>query len=374
MKRVSVIFGTRPEAIKLCPLVLALRRYPGLDPHVCVTAQHRQMLDQVLHVFDVKPDVDLDIMKPGQRLASLSAKAIEALDAYMATYKPDVVLVQGDTTTVLCAAMVAFYNRIPLGHVEAGLRTWDLDSPYPEEANRVLTTRLADYHFAPTESAKSNLLRESVNAERVFVTGNTIVDALRFAVEKTHCEPPDIPGLSRDLIYSRKDEPLVLITAHRRESFGKGLESICKAIAALAKQFAKVHFVYPVHLNPNVRLPVHALLSGHANVHLIDPLGYLPFVALMDRSKFILTDSGGIQEEAPSIGKPVLVMRDTTERPEGVKMGLAKLVGTNVDLIINSAARLINDEPLHDAVTHVGSPYGDGHACDRIIEAIRDKT
>jgi len=344
MKRVSLIFGTRPEAIKLCPLVLALQQHPNFEPHVCVTAQHRQMLDRVLEVFGVKPDVDLNIMKSNQRLAPLTSKAIEALDVYMAKQKPDIVLVQGDTTSVLCAALVAFYHRIPLGHVEAGLRTWNKFSPYPEEINRVLTTHIADYHFAPTEWSRENLLKEGIPAERIHVTGNTVIDALHIAVKRVRERTPEITGLPKELINNESDRPLVLITGHRRENLGDGFLNICEAICRLAKRFSDTIFVYPVHLNPNVRKPVFDMLSGHDNIHVIEPLSYLPFVALMARAKIILTDSGGIQEEAPSLGKPVLVMRDTTERPEGVEAGIAKLVGTDVACIVDSVAELLNNK------------------------------
>lgn len=372
MKRVSLIFGTRPEAIKLCPLVLALQQHPNFEPHVCVTAQHRQMLDRVLEVFGVKPDVDLNIMKSNQRLAPLTSKAIEALDVYMAKQKPDIVLVQGDTTSVLCAALVAFYHRIPLGHVEAGLRTWNKFSPYPEEINRVLTTHIADYHFAPTEWSRENLLKEGIPAERIYVTGNTVIDALHIAVEKIREQPPIVPGLSDELINGLSDPPLVLITGHRRESFGQGFENICTAIAKLAELFSETAFVYPVHLNPNVREPVFRLLGGRDNVYLIEPLSFLAFVSLMDRSTVILTDSGGVQEEAPSLGKPVLVMRETTERPEGVDAGTAKVVGTDPNRIVDNVSKLLDNTQAYSTMAQAVNPYGDGHACTKIIERLED--
>ena len=369
MKKISLIFGTRPEAIKLCPLVLALQRHPDFDPHVCVTAQHRQMLDQVLEVFGVKPNVDLNIMEPDQGLASLTSSAIRALEAYMTEQEPDFVLVQGDTTTVICASLVAFYHRIPIGHVEAGLRTWDKFFPFPEEINRVLTTRMADYHFAPTEWAKNNLLQEGIKEEQIFVTGNTVIDALQIAVQKVRKNPPAIPSLPRELLNCETHQPLVLITGHRRENFGDGFESICRAISQLSGMFQDAAFVYPVHLNPNVQKPVFHILSGFENIHLIEPLSYPPFVALMDRSRLILTDSGGVQEEAPSLGKPVLVMRDTTERPEAVDAGTAKLVGTDRRTIIDNVSMLLTDEKAYAAMANAVNPYGDGKACARILAA-----
>ena len=370
MKKISLIFGTRPEAIKLCPLVLALQRHPDFDPHVCVTAQHRQMLDQVLEVFGVKPNVDLNIMEPDQGLASLTSSAIRALEAYMTEQEPDFVLVQGDTTTVFCASLVAFYHRIPIGHVEAGLRTWDKFFPFPEEINRVLTTRMADYHFAPTEWAKNNLVQEGIEKDHIFITGNTVIDALHFAIKKNRHDPPEIPGLPKELMNGQSHKPLVLITGHRRENFGEGFVNICGAIAKLAEDFIGAAFVYPVHLNPNVREPVYDLLSGHDNVYLIEPLSYLPFVALIELATIVLTDSGGVQEEAPSLGKPVLVMRDTTERPEGVEAGIAKLVGTDVACIVDSVAELLNNKQAYEAMAGAVNPYGDGKATDRILIAL----
>ena len=373
MKRISVIFGTRPEAIKLAPVILALRKDPRFECHVCVTAQHRELLDQVLEVFEIAPDVDLALMRPDQTLAGLTSRAIAAVDSYLDAHKPDLVLVQGDTTTVFCAALAAFYRRIPVGHVEAGLRTWDKFSPYPEEINRTLTTRLTDLHFAPTEWAKENLLREGIAPERVFVTGNTVIDALFLAIHKVRQNPPTVPGVPRELMNGQSQRPLVLVTGHRRENFGRGFESICRAIDTLARRFRDVAFVYPVHLNPNVREPVFRLLGGLANVHLIEPLGYLPFVALMNRSTLILTDSGGVQEEAPSLGKPVLVMRDTTERPEAVKAGTVRLVGTDYDKITNQVALLLSGSAEYQAMARAHNPYGDGKACSRIIKVLADR-
>ena len=312
MKKISVILGTRPEAIKLCPAIIALKEDTFFDCRVCVTGQHREMLQQVLDVFGVVPDEDLSLMQPNQTLGGLTSRAIAAIDDYLVKEKPDVVMVQGDTTTVFAGALSAFYHHIPVAHVEAGLRTWNLESPWPEEANRVLTTRLAKWHFCPTERNKANLLRENVAEENIYVTGNTVIDALFIAKEMIKDNPPVISGLPDGLMCS--NERVVLITGHRRENFGEGFEHICTAIQKLAERFRNVHFIYPVHLNPNVREPVGRIIGGHCgrNIHLIEPQSYLPFVALMNRSYLILTDSGGVQEEAPSLGKPVLVMRDTT--------------------------------------------------------------
>ncbi len=368
-KTISIIFGTRPEAIKLCPVVLALRDHPTLQAHVCVTAQHRQMLDQVLEVFGVVPDADLDLMQPGQTLGGFTSRAIAAVDGYLGEHKPDMVLVQGDTTTVLSAALAAFYHHIPVGHVEAGLRTGNLESPWPEEANRVLTSRITALHFAPTESNRQNLLREGVSDARIFVTGNTVIDALLMAVERVRAHPADIPDLPARTDTAWWARPMVLITGHRRESFGRGFEDLCHAIATLARQHPQSVFVYPVHLNPNVREPVNRILRapGLDNIRLIEPLSYLPFVGLMDHAALLLTDSGGVQEEAPSLHKPVLVMRDTTERPEAVESGAVQLVGTDPDRII-TAANAILDHPERPW-PHIPNPYGDGQATSRIIAA-----
>jgi UDP-N-acetylglucosamine 2-epimerase (non-hydrolysing) len=398
--KISVIFGTRPEAIKLAPVILACRRSAHLDCQVCVTAQHREMLDQVMQMFGIQPDVDLDLMQPGQSLAALTARSLEALDAYLAAETPDLVLVQGDTTSVLCATLAAFYRKVAVGHVEAGLRTGNLQAPWPEEANRVLTSRLAALHFAPTEQARQNLLIEGIPSERIRVTGNTVIDALFLALEAIRKHSPVIPGLPEYLQPTRTHHHgigppsdagaqiprLVLITGHRRESFGAGFESICRAIAELAARFPEVHFVYPVHLNPQVREPVFRILSvkmhraaelnaGKQNIHLIEPLSYLNFVALMERASIVLTDSGGIQEEAPSLGKPVLVMRDTTERPEALATGLVKLVGTECARIVSETEKLLHAEVQRvdsrrenaDAAGHFPNPYGDGKAAERIV-------
>jgi len=371
-KKVCLIFGTRPEAIKLAPVVKALRALASLHVEVCVTAQHREMLDQVLRVFDIAPDTDLALMKPHQTLGSFTSKAIAALDHHLASHHPDLIIVQGDTTTAFCAALAAFYQKIPVAHVEAGLRTGRKDSPFPEEMNRVLITHLADVHFAPTESARQNLMREGVAPDRIEVTGNTVVDALLLAIARARAEGTVIPGLPENLQAGHAEPKLVLITGHRRESFGEGFQRICAAIAQLAKGFPEVAFVYPVHLNPNVMQPVRKFLGNLPNVHLLPPLDYLPFVALMDRCTLILTDSGGIQEEAPSLGKPVLVMRDKTERPEGIQAGTAKLVGTNVEAIFREVSNLLTNEEAYRTMAAAANPYGDGGACQRIANFLEN--
>jgi UDP-N-acetylglucosamine 2-epimerase (non-hydrolysing) len=375
--KVSVIFGTRPEAIKLAPVILALRKSPGIKCNVCVTAQHREMLDQVLDVFEIIPDMDLDIMRPNQSLAYLTARGVEAIDDYLVKGMPDMVLVQGDTTTTFVASLAAFYNNIPIGHVEAGLRTGNLRSPWPEEANRVLTSRLALLHFAPTECNRQNLLAEGVPDDNIFVTGNTVIDALFLSLQKVKTNPPAIEGIDSSLLNRETRTPVVLITGHRRENFGEGFESICRAIGALAEEFPEVQFIYPVHLNPNVRSTVMKILGNNGgrkqmsnNVHLIDPLPYLPFVALMNRATLILTDSGGVQEEAPSLGKPVLVMRDTTERPEAVISGTVKIVGTSFENIVRETSLLLTDQSAYGAMSRAHNPYGDGKATERIINVI----
>ena len=370
MRKVCVIFGTRPEAIKLCPVVLALKANPAFECKVCVTGQHREMLQQVLDVFGVVPDKDLALMRPNQTLGGLTSRAIAAIDEYLAEEKPDIVMVQGDTTTVLAGALAAFYHHIPVAHVEAGLRTWNMESPWPEEANRVLTTRLAKWHFCPTENNKANLLKEGVQEKDIYVTGNTVIDALLVAKEKVRKNPPLIEGLPQELM--RSDERMVLITGHRRENFGEGFENICSAIRNLAERYPETHFVYPVHLNPNVREPVGRILGHHCgkNVHLIEPQSYLPFVALMNRAYLILTDSGGVQEEAPSLGKPVLVMRDTTERPEAVTAGTVKIVGVEMGAIERYASILLDDSDEYAKMSTAVNPYGDGYAVSRILEVL----
>lgn len=372
-KKISLIFGTRPEAIKVCPLVRELQKHEEFQVEVCVTAQHRQMLDQVLEVFDVIPDVDLNVMKPNQTLAELTGRVLSGVDSYLKESRPDIILIQGDTTTVMAAAMAAFYNHIRIGHIEAGLRTGNLYSPWPEEGNRIIAGHLADYHFCPTETSQKNLLREGIPAERLFVTGNTVIDALFWVTERQKHNPVRIPEVSSELQPGNDIPELVLITGHRRENFGDGFINICQAIADLAECFPKVEFVYPVHLNPQVRVAVDNILQPAAfgNVHLLPPLAYEPFVALMNRACIILTDSGGVQEEAPSLGKPVLVMRDTTERPEAVEAGTVKLIGPHRSAIVESVSRLLTDRDTRRRMANAANPYGDGHACERIAKILK---
>lgn len=367
MTRVSLIFGTRPEAIKLVPLVHAMRRRHGLQPHVCVTGQHREMLDQVLRALGVEPDCDLALMRPRQSLAELTARAMTACDAYLAEACPDLVVVQGDTTTAFTAALAAFFRRIPVAHVEAGLRTGNKWSPFPEEINRQLLARVADFHFAPTAAARENLLAEGVQPERIHVTGNTGIDALCLAVERVRRSGcPDLPPEVAALPPGRE----VLVTAHRRENWGAPIESICRAVARLAGRFPQVRFLWPVHLNPKVSEPVRRNLLGIANVVLLEPLGYLPFVTLMDRAALILTDSGGIQEEAPALGKPVLVLRDTTERTEVQDCGTVRLIGTGESDVADAVTRLLTDPAAYAAMARVARPYGDGQACEQILDLL----
>ena len=369
-KRVAVVFGTRPEAIKLAPVILALQARGGLDVSVCVTGQHRQMVDQILPVFGIHPDIDLNLMTENQTLSGLTSRLVEALDRFYSDKKPDFVLVQGDTTTVFAASLVAFYHHIPVGHVEAGLRTGNLNAPWPEEANRVLTTRLAALHFAPTVGARDNLVREGVDSARVSVTGNTVIDALLFAEAKVSSGPPAIEGISGTEWFEGGCR-MVLITGHRRENFGEGFRYICNAIVRLAENHPEIHFVYPVHLNPNVRRPVFDIVGrDRSNVHLVPPQAYLPFVALMKRAYVILTDSGGVQEEAPSLGKPVLVMRETTERPEAVAAGTCRLVGTDENAIVGGIERLLSDSEEYERMSRASNPYGDGRAAERIAAAV----
>ena len=373
MKKFSIIFGTRPEAIKLCPLILALREHTdAVDCRVCVTGQHREMLRQVLDVFGVVPDTDLQLMQPNQTLGSLTARAIERLDAYFAAEQPDIAVVQGDTTTVLAGALAAFYHKIPVAHVEAGLRTGNMLSQFPEEANRVLTTRLARWHFCPTETSRRNLLKEGVPDGNIQVTGNTVIDALYWALEHTRDKAIPIPGLTEEFVASLSCKRMVLITGHRRENFGDGFRHICEAIVNLAKQFLDVEFVYPVHLNPNVQQPVHEIVgtANLGNIHLIQPLEYLPFLRLMSKAYLILTDSGGVQEEAPSLGKPVLVMRDTTERPEAIEAGTVRLVGSDREAIVTATKELLTDNKAYKKMANAVNPYGDGNAVPRIVDIL----
>ena len=367
--KVLTVFGTRPEAIKMAPLVQALYAHPEIDAKVCVTAQHREMLDQVLELFEIEPDFDLNIMVPGQTLTDVTTNILKGMESVLHECKPDAVLVHGDTTTTLSTTLAAFYQQIPVGHVEAGLRTGNLYSPWPEEANRKVTGALARWHFAPTEKSQNNLLAESVDPETVVITGNTVIDALLEVKEKIENNDSLKQEISQQFDFL-SDQKMILVTGHRRESFGGGFERICEALANIAKNYPDVQVVYPVHLNPNVREPVNRLLKGIDNIHLIEPLDYLPFVYLMDKAHIILTDSGGIQEEAPSLGKPVLVMRDTTERPEAVDAGTVKLVGTNPSTIFDTIATLLDHQSAYEKMSRAHNPYGDGRACGRIIEAL----
>lgn len=366
--KVLTVLGTRPEAIKLAPVIIELERQPDrFVSRVCATAQHRQMLDQVLTLFDIDPDYDLDIMAAGQSLAEVTASAVKGLDPVIAREQPDIVLVQGDTTTAFCGALAAYYHRVRVGHVEAGLRTGHKYAPFPEEINRRLITRLADYHFTPTERAREALVSEGVVESSIFLTGNTVIDALMWVRERVReVRPKLLDGLA-EAIDGRQ---MVLVTGHRRESFGQGFENICHAIREVADVFPDVVFVYPVHLNPNVREPVSRILDKHERIHLIEPLSYAPFVWLMDHAAIVLTDSGGVQEEAPSLGKPVLVMRETTERPEGIVAGNALLVGVQRERIVGELTRLLRHPEQRAAMGRVRNPYGDGKAAMRIVETL----
>lgn len=372
--KVMLVFGTRPEAIKMAPLVLEMKAHLGIDVSVCVTAQHREMLDQVLDLFEIVPEYDLDIMSPGQGLTEITSRILIGLKSVFEDVKPDLVLVHGDTSTTLAATLAAFYQQIPIGHVEAGLRTGNLLSPWPEEGNRKLTGAIASLHFAPTQTSQQNLLNEGVLDASICVTGNTVIDALLMVKDKVTNDEELRTSLSNQFSWRDNDKRMVLITGHRRESFGDGFEQICKAISKSAQAFPDVQFVYPMHLNPNVRGPVNKYLSGIDNVILIEPLDYLPFVYLMVQSDIILTDSGGIQEEAPSLGKPVLVMRDTTERPEAVSAGTVKLVGTNSERIFTEISELLTSPDAYGLMAKAHNPYGDGKACKRIIDNILDFT
>jgi len=365
MRKILFVFGTRPEAIKLCPVLLNLRQSEHFQVRVCVTAQHRSMLDQVLAAFGVTPDYDLDLMQPGQTLAQITARILAALEPVIKTEQPDMLLVQGDTTTTLAGALAAFYQQVAVGHVEAGLRTGDLAQPFPEEMNRVVATRLATLHFAPTETAKNNLLAEGIDPRRISVTGNSGIDAVLYV--RDALAAGRLPGGKwAQLDASRK---LIVVTAHRRESFGDGFAHICEALARLARR-GDIQLIYPVHRNPNVMDPVYRRLDGLANVILVEPLDYVPFVDLMRRAYLLITDSGGIQEEGPSLGKPILVMREKTERPEAVAAGTVKLVGTDADRIVSEAMRLLDDEAEYGRMARTHNPYGDGRASDRIRQAV----
>lgn len=368
--RIMTVFGTRPEAIKMAPLVLGLAADPRFEAQVCVTAQHRQMLDQVLDLFGIAPDFDLDVMTSGQDLYGVTASILTGLKPVLEAARPDMVLVHGDTATTLAATLASYYARIPVGHVEAGLRTGNLYSPWPEEGNRRVTGALAALHFAPTETSRQSLLRENVADERIVVTGNTVVDALLRMVERLHTDTVLNAELAQRFGFLAPGRRMVLVTGHRRESFGGGFERICQALRDISERFPDVDVVYPMHLNPNVREPVQRILGGASNIHLIEPQDYLPFVWLMNRAHIIVTDSGGIQEEAPSLGKPVLVMRDTTERPEAVEAGTVRLVGTQTDVIFDWTARLLNDQSAYDEMSLAHNPYGDGQAVTRILDAL----
>lgn len=372
-KRILTVFGTRPEAIKMAPLVHALAKDERFEAKVCVTAQHREMLDQVLELFEITPDYDLNLMKSGQSLTDITCVILRGLEPILADFKPDYVLVHGDTATTISTSLAAYYQQIKVGHIEAGLRTGDIYSPWPEEGNRKLTGAIADLHFAPTEISKQNLLNENIADEKIIVTGNTVIDALREVIERLETNVELRTSLEAQFKFLDENKRLVLITGHRRESFGGGFERICEAIAQMSVAFPDVEFVYPMHLNPNVREPVNRLLADLKNVFLIEPLDYLPFVYLMNQAYVLLTDSGGIQEEAPSLGKPVLVMRETTERPEAVDAGTVKLVGTHVDTIVNELSELLSNEEAYKVMSFAHNPYGDGKACMRILNTLKIK-
>ena len=383
MKKIMLVFGTRPEAIKMAPLVKEFQKHPDkFETIVCVTGQHRQMLDQVLNLFEITPDYDLDIMKQGQDLYDITSRVLLGMREVLQKATPDVVLVHGDTTTSTAAALAAFYRQIPVGHVEAGLRTHNIYSPWPEEINRQITGRIATYNFAPTQLSKANLLREAVDERSITVTGNTVVDALYWVVDKIK-EDKNLSEELKNILQAAGYNPdrlsggkrLVLITGHRRENFGDGFINMCTAIKDLTQKYPDVDFVYPMHLNPNVRKPIHQVfgedLSNLGNMFFIEPLEYLSFVYLMEKSTIVLTDSGGIQEEAPGLGKPVLVMRDTTERPEALEAGTVKLVGTNYDKIMEEVSRLLDDNSYYDTMSKAVNPYGDGQGCRRIVETFK---
>lgn len=369
-KRILTVFGTRPEAIKMAPLVHTLAADERFEAKVCVTAQHREMLDQVLELFEITPDYDLNLMKPGQDLTDVTCGILQGLKPVLSEFKPDHVLVHGDTATTLSTTLAAYYQQINVGHVEAGLRTGNIYSPWPEEGNRKLTGALAGIHFTPTATSEANLLEENIAKDKIVVTGNTVIDALFEVIEKLDTNVELKTSLESKFEFLNNDKRLVLITGHRRESFGGGFERICEAIAQMAKAFPDVEFVYPMHLNPNVREPVNRLLKDLNNVFLIEPLDYLPFVYLMNRAYVLLTDSGGIQEEAPSLGKPVLVMRDTTERPEAVDAGTVKLVGTSIETIVSELTGLLVNSESYKLMSVAHNPYGDGKACQRIADAL----
>jgi len=368
--KILIVFGTRPEAIKMAPLVHALTKQPTTKCRVCVTAQHREMLDQVLQLFEITPDYDLNIMQPGQGLNEITTNILNGISPVLNDFQPDFVLVHGDTTTTFATSLASFYQQIAVGHIEAGLRTGNLYSPWPEEANRKLTSVLTDQHFAPTTTAQKNLIKENVDPKKIVVTGNTVIDALLWVQHKIKNDPILQENLANQFSFRDTEKRLILVTGHRRESFGSGFEQICEALRKIALDHQDIEIVYPVHLNPKVQEPVNRLLKEISNIHLIEPQDYLPFVYLMTQAHIILTDSGGIQEEAPSLGKPVLVMRDTTERPEAVDAGTVKLVGTDTQKIIQQVNILLNNQQAYQEMSHAHNPYGDGKACKRIVSAI----
>ncbi|MCF6243904.1 MAG: UDP-N-acetylglucosamine 2-epimerase (non-hydrolyzing) [Sulfurovum sp.] len=383
-KKILIVFGTRPEAIKMAPLVKEFEKVSdAFETKVCVTAQHREMLDQVLDLFDITPAYDLDIMKPGQDLYDVTSNVLLGMKDVLIDFNPDIVFVHGDTSTTFATALAAYYQKIKVAHIEAGLRTGDIYSPWPEEANRQLTTQITKYHFAPTQTSKENLLKENVNDTEVIITGNTVIDALFLALDKIKTnqklETTIIASLedainnntNRDEVFSISDSKFILVTGHRRENHGQGFINICKALKTIAENNKDFDIVYPVHLNPNVQKPVKELLSDTENIHLIDPLQYEQFIYMMDKSYFIITDSGGVQEEAPSLGKPVLVMRDTTERPEALEAGTVKLVGTDTELIIAEAQKLLDDKQSYEKMSKASNPYGDGHASEKIVAHVK---
>jgi len=372
LKKVLIVFGTRPEAIKMAPLVHALTADLRFESRVCVTAQHREMLDQVLGLFEITPEYDLNLMKPGQSLSDVTSGILKGIEEVLDDFKPDIVLVHGDTASTFATALAAYYKQIPVGHVEAGLRTGNLYAPWPEEANRKLTSVLTRYHFAPTETSRQNLLNENVSSGDVYVTGNTVIDALLWVKNKLDNDIKLRNDLAAHFPMLDSNKKLILVTGHRRESFGSGFERICEALRKIAQVYTCCQIVYPVHLNPNVQEPVNRLLAGHDNIQLIAPQEYLPFVYLMSRAYLILTDSGGIQEEAPSLGKPVLVMRDNTERPEAIKAGTVKLVGTDVELIVSEVSDLLSSDESYSKMTRSHNPYGDGQASKRILKYLCD--
>lgn len=363
------IFGTRPEAIKMAPVILMAKTLSEFEVIVCTTGQHREMLDQVLTLFDIQADIDLNLMKASQTLSSFTAAAVTACTSVLEKYRPDIVLVHGDTTTTFSASLAAYYTKITVAHIEAGLRTGDLYSPWPEEANRKLTSVMASIHFAPTEIARDNLLREGINQSNIIVTGNTVVDALLDAVRRIRSNKVLLASMSQQFNFLDKTKKLILVTGHRRENFGDGFRNICKALAIISRR-EDVQIVYPVHLNPNVQEPVNRLLGNKSNINLIGPQEYLPFVYLMDQAYLMLTDSGGVQEEAPSLGKPVLVMRDITERPEAVSAGTVKLVGTDIEKIVSESNRLLDDDVEYQRMSYTHNPYGDGRASERILKIL----